>query len=282
MHDVFDDDGPVRLFIHDDDETPLEFVQDLLRTVFGKSQQEAIASAALIEAKGAVPCGPYPGAVARALFNSAKWLIRSNGHQLVITTESADANRTCDLCESPRGVTEILLSGTTASLCSNCLLAARRSSEEIPGDAFKFAATALDWHFAGLPRNQILTRSRQFPGHMRADVQIAIDRLLANPIHFFGIHEEYRYETLDVATLMKAGRNAPAIAPPQYHDVDLAVMRRVRVGGERAIELRLEAFNLLNTTNLGAPAALLGPASFGTITTALDPRVVQLAAKFWF
>ena len=25
-----------------------------------------------------------------------------------------------------------------------------------------------------------------------------------------------------------------------------------------------------------------GPASFGTITTALDPRVVQLAAKFWF
>ena len=25
-----------------------------------------------------------------------------------------------------------------------------------------------------------------------------------------------------------------------------------------------------------------GAASFGTITTALDPRVVQLAAKFWF
>jgi hypothetical protein len=25
-----------------------------------------------------------------------------------------------------------------------------------------------------------------------------------------------------------------------------------------------------------------GSASFGTITTALDPRVVQLAAKLWF
>ncbi|WP_456724999.1 hypothetical protein [Bradyrhizobium sp. USDA 4350] len=34
-----------------------------MRTVFGKSQQEAIATAALIEARGAVPCGPYPGAV---------------------------------------------------------------------------------------------------------------------------------------------------------------------------------------------------------------------------
>jgi hypothetical protein len=59
-------------------------------------------------------------------------------------------------------------------------------------------------------------------------------------------------------------------------------MRRVGFGGERAIELRLEGFNLLNTSNFGAPAAQLGPTSFGTITTALDPRVVQLAAKFWF
>jgi len=44
----------------------------------------------------------------------------------------------------------------------------------------------------------------------------------------------------------------------------------------------LEVFNLFNTANFGAPAAQQGPPSFGTITTALDPRVVQLAAKFWF
>ena len=37
------------------------------------------------------------------------------------------------------------------------------------------------------------------------------------------------------------------------------------VAGERSIELRLEVFNLLNTANFGAPAAQLGPASFGTI-----------------
>ena len=59
-------------------------------------------------------------------------------------------------------------------------------------------------------------------------------------------------------------------------------MRRVGVGGDRAIELRLEVFNLLNRVNFGARAAQLGPASFGTITTALDLRVVQLAAKVWF
>jgi hypothetical protein len=41
-------------------------------------------------------------------------------------------------------------------------------------------------------------------------------------------------------------------------------------------------FNLLNTANFGAPAAMYGAANFGTITTALDPRVVQLAVKYSF
>jgi hypothetical protein len=59
-------------------------------------------------------------------------------------------------------------------------------------------------------------------------------------------------------------------------------MRLIRVGGERAIELRAEVFNLLNTANFGAPAGLHGAANFGTITTALDPRVVQLAVKYSF
>jgi hypothetical protein len=63
--------------------------------------------------------------------------------------------------------------------------------------------------------------------------------------------------------------------------VDLALIRRLSVGRD-AIELRAEVFNLLNTPPLGAPAAVLGAANFGTITTAGDPRVVQLALKFLF
>jgi carboxypeptidase family protein/TonB-dependent receptor-like protein len=73
------------------------------------------------------------------------------------------------------------------------------------------------------------------------------------------------------------------IRGPSYHDVDLALLRRVPVAGpDRAIELRAEIFNLFNTVNLGAPAAVAGAANFGTITTAFDPRVVQVAAKFLF
>ena len=88
------------------------------------------------------------------------------------------------------------------------------------------------------------------------------------------------FATANQFTIGSASRNP--VRGPQYKDVDLALMRRVGFGGDRAVELRVEVFNLLNTANFGAPAAQLGPASFGTITTALDPRVVQLAAKFWF
>ena len=77
-----------------------------------------------------------------------------------------------------------------------------------------------------------------------------------------------------------ASRNP--VRGPSYRDVDLAVMRLIRVGGERAVELRAEVFNLLNTANFGAPAAQHGAANFGTITSALDPRVVQLAVKYSF
>ena len=51
--------------------------------------------------------------------------------------------------------------------------------------------------------------------------------------------------------------------------------------GRRNLD-RAEIFNLLNTPPLGAPAAVLGAANFGTITSAGDPRVVQLALKFVF
>ncbi len=81
-------------------------------------------------------------------------------------------------------------------------------------------------------------------------------------------------------TLGTATRNP--VRGPSYRDVDLAVTRRIPIGRRQAVEVRVEIFNLLNTVNLGAPGAIFGAPNFGTITTALDPRVVQVAVKFVF
>ena len=69
---------------------------------------------------------------------------------------------------------------------------------------------------------------------------------------------------------------------PGYRNLDLAVMRRVPLAGGKALEVRAEVFNVTNTPPLGAPNTTVGSAAFGTITSAGDPRVVQLALKFVF
>ncbi len=59
-------------------------------------------------------------------------------------------------------------------------------------------------------------------------------------------------------------------------------MRRVMLPASKALEIRVEMFNVTNTPPLSAPNGVFGSAAFGTITTAGDPRVMQLAIKFIF
>ena len=81
-------------------------------------------------------------------------------------------------------------------------------------------------------------------------------------------------------TLGTSSRNP--MRGPSYRNLDLAVMRRVPLHGTKALEIRVEVFNATNTPPFGAPNATVGSAAFGTITTAGEPRVLQLAAKFIF
>jgi hypothetical protein len=77
-----------------------------------------------------------------------------------------------------------------------------------------------------------------------------------------------------------ASRNP--VRGPGYHNLDLAIMRRVPFATSKAVEFRLEVFNATNAPPLGAPSGLFGSAAFGSINTAGDPRVVQLGLKFLF
>jgi hypothetical protein len=97
------------------------------------------------------------------------------------------------------------------------------------------------------------------------------------PDHWFNTAA---FQAASAFTIGTASRNP--VRGPSYRDVDFGLTRRVPVGGSRSIELRGEVFNLLNTPNFGAPNAVVGAANFGTITSALDPRVAQLALKFLF
>jgi hypothetical protein len=81
-------------------------------------------------------------------------------------------------------------------------------------------------------------------------------------------------------TLGTSSRNP--VRGPAYRNLDLALMRDVPVSGDMRLQLRGEVFNLTNTPPLGPPNGVFGTPAFGTITTAGDPRVIQLAMKLLF
>ena len=228
MLDVPSEANDAQIFIFNDNETPWPFVINLLRSVFGKSEADAVALAAATDKHGRSAVGTYPPEVARALLGVAQDRIRAEGYPLALGSEPVSGTGSigldhCGLCGKTEKADHALIRGKALSICQECLLAWTSGlSDALRSRQFKYAYEALAWHFAGTPQDQLVTTSRQFPGHMRADVQRAIDKLFSvSPIRFFGIFEQYRYETLTYAALARDGQQAAAIAPAQYQDVDI-------------------------------------------------------------
>jgi ATP-dependent Clp protease adapter protein ClpS len=192
MDGIAADSGLVQVVFHNDEDTPSEFVKWLAHAVFGVSDQEAVLFSVAVEQRGRAALGPFPPAQADKLLATALDRVRAAGWDLKITSETATPE-----AGSYRQV------------------------------QFAWGCEALDWHFAGISANNLQTTMRQIPAHMRADIQVAIDRLFASPLRFFGIDED-RYDTLSIARLVRGGRDAVALAPPQYMEVDVGEGTPVR------------------------------------------------------
>lgn len=72
------------------------------------------------------------------------------------------------------------------------------------------------------------------------------------------------------------------IRGPGFTNLDVSIVRSLRARENMLIQLRLEMFNVLNTTNFGLPGLVANTSTFGVISTARDPRLTQLAVKVTF
>ena len=81
-------------------------------------------------------------------------------------------------------------------------------------------------------------------------------------------------------TFGNAGRNI--LDGPGYQNVNLALLKRVRLGGRTSLQLRAEAFNLLNRANFDIPDNFYGSPTFGQVLSAGAPRHIQFGARFLF
>jgi hypothetical protein len=84
-----------------------------------------------------------------------------------------------------------------------------------------------------------------------------------------------------------------AIRGPAFWAFDMSLTRNFRVREGHALQVRVDAFNLLNSERSGdgndpLPSTIaslqttLTSPQFGQILTSLDPRIVQLALKYTF
>jgi len=72
------------------------------------------------------------------------------------------------------------------------------------------------------------------------------------------------------------------ILGPASITINMGLTRTFKVRENQSIDFRAEAFNVLNHLNPGIPGTILTNSNFGKITSAADPRILQLALKYVF
>jgi hypothetical protein len=81
-------------------------------------------------------------------------------------------------------------------------------------------------------------------------------------------------------TFGTSGRNI--LHGPGIQNFDTSLFKQVHLNERSRFELRWELFNSLNRPNFLNPNASFSSAAFGRLTSARDPRIMQVAAKFYF
>ena len=72
---------------------------------------------------------------------------------------------------------------------------------------------------------------------------------------------------------------------PGMNNYDMALLKHLRLSESKSVQFRLEGFNIFNHTQFFGPQSVdgnIGSATFAQVVNATSPRLLQLAAKFFF
>ena len=69
---------------------------------------------------------------------------------------------------------------------------------------------------------------------------------------------------------------------PGLNSFDIAFLKSTKITESKELQMRFEAFNVFNHAQFTNPTGEINSSSFGLITSARDPRIMQIAAKFIF
>ena len=88
------------------------------------------------------------------------------------------------------------------------------------------------------------------------------------------------FRTNAIGTIGNGGRNQ--LRGPGGWNLDYSLFKNFAFTERAKLQIRGEMFNVFNHTRLGNPVNSVTNTAFASINSALDPRIVQLAAKIIF
>lgn len=172
--------------------------------------------------------GPYPESIAEAMLMEANQVVSDAGQSLKVESlnignpEKSDII-SCSFCEKTSTAVEKMFSGRGGAICDECVVLSASSLQElIPIAKFRYTYQLLDWHFGSVSPDKFVKTNRNYPGRVRADLQLAIDNLFSSKaIRSIGIKQQYSHEKIDLATLWGRDRNAHGLAPISFEELDV-------------------------------------------------------------
>ncbi len=135
--------------------------------------------------------------------------------------------------------------------------------------------------YSGLPFTVVsgTDRSESGIGNDYADV-------VGNPARPSGVTQIQQYfntaafAPAAIGTFGNNGRNS--LRGPAFFDIDMSIFKDFAFSERRRLQFRAESFNTENRPNFPNPTASLASGTYGRITAANDPRVLQFALKLIF
>jgi hypothetical protein len=88
------------------------------------------------------------------------------------------------------------------------------------------------------------------------------------------------FATNTVGTIGSARRGQ--LRAPGAWNLDYSLFKNLQLTEQKRLQFRGEFFNVFNHANLGAPGTTFNSPSFGVISAASDPRILQFALKLIF
>jgi hypothetical protein len=126
--------------------------------------------------------------------------------------------------------------------------------------------------------NALMGIGGNFADHTGQDWRLPDDRSRGEQVAAWFNRTAFR--TNAVGTIGAGGRNQ--LRGPGSWNLDYSLFKNFAFTERARLQIRGELFNAFNHTRIGNPVSTVTSPQFGTITSALEPRIVQLAAKIIF